>query len=540
MLGGDIQQQRPPSEQSQINKLQCNGNKSEQRDHFEALNAFLAEYQHDVNKERQSSEENQINKCQRNTDTSQQYSSESSNTMLGEQQRDEMMIKSPRCVDEVLQNLSNTGLNDDDASGMKMYSRNYTEIQLSSDMEHYDLEVDQLTSTLSNTLRVESVTSERDDNGNGLKDLYKVSWPIINEAGDQTENLEISEKYGALTPKTGHRTQRRVHHHHQSTPYHVTDILDRPLLDLDLDNDQSLDAVEEERQNSDILLHQELDPSPHYTGSRIYQNDPKPDPSPEGGRRSIDTILTPRLNNTTEVPEGASKEEFSLLNRFIEVASTNFGGNKLSVESESRVRSAALKVGLTSKFVDQLLNQNRMSEVPDSTLTYDALQHPHHSKIHQPASHENENKYQNYHSPYRHDSVPATLNDYGGEDSTYYTADYTRTTNQNRKREPTFDGCNAWGSIRENLGFLAKTCGINNFDRDDASSAVSAISWEDDSAGLSRVRRRRSRGKLRDDDKIDSLNSGHNEVQHDVRIVPSPSVRNDDQHFERKVIRQLV
>jgi len=518
MHGEDIQQQRSPLEQSQINKLQCNGDKSEQHDHFEALNAFLAEYQHDENK------------CQRNIDTSKHYPSESLNTIFGEQQRDEMMIQSPQCVDDNLQNLSSTGSNDDNTAGMKKYSRNYTELQLTGEMHHYDLEVDQLTSTLSDTLQVETVTSGKDDDGNGLRDSYEVSWPITNEAGDQTENLEMLEEYGVPTPKTGHRV----------TQYHATNILDRPLLDLNLNNDQSLDAVEEERQSSDILLHQELDPSPHYTDNSIYQNDPKPDPSPEGGRRSIDTTSTPRLNNTTEVPEGASKEEFSLLNRFIEVASTNFGGNKLSVESESRVRSAALKVGLASKFVDQLLKQNRMSEVPDSTLTYDALQHPHHSELHQPASHENENKYQNYYSPYRHDSVPATLNDYGGEDSTYYTADYTRTTNQNRKREPTFDGCNAWGSIRENLGFLAKTCGINNFDRDDASSAVSAISWEDENDGLSRVRRRRSRGKLRDDDKTDSLTSGHNEVQHDVRIVPSPSVRNDDQQFERKMIRQLV
>ena len=58
MHGEDIQQQRSPLEQSQINKLQCNGDKSEQHDHFEALNAFLAEYQHDENK------------CQRNIDTS--------------------------------------------------------------------------------------------------------------------------------------------------------------------------------------------------------------------------------------------------------------------------------------------------------------------------------------------------------------------------------------------------------------------------------------------------------------------------------------
>jgi hypothetical protein len=555
------QQQRLSSGQSPIDEPHGNCDISEQHDHFEALNAFLADYQRPRNEERKSSEETQVKKSKRNVDMTKQDPSEPLDAMFGEYQSSEIITNSSnlspsishgqnnsRDVDEVPQNLSSTELHLNNAPFNERYSRNHTDIQSTpSEMKYNDLaELDTLASTLSDTLQVETVTSEKDDDDNGLINSYQVSWPN-NEAENQGENLEITEENEDTTPKAGNIGYHH-HHPHEFTPDPITNIMDNSLIDSD--DDQSLDAIEKERQNADVSLHQELDPPPHRTDRSTYQSDPKPDPSPEGDRISIDTSSTPILNNTTEVPEGTSKEELNLLNRFIEVASSNFGGNKLSAESESRVRSAALKVGLTSKFVDQLLNKNKKSTDPDSALTYDAPQHVHPSG-HQPVSHQYENNYQNYHSPYRDDSVPATLNDHEGDNSTYYTADFSPNTNQNRRREPTVDGCDVWGSIRENLGFLAKTCGINNTDRDDAGSVVSAVSWEYDNAGSSRVRKRQSGGRLNDHDTTERVTSGHNEIQQDDRMGLSPTVRNDDQrspsirnhdqNVQRKPIRtQLV
>ncbi|OEU15361.1 hypothetical protein FRACYDRAFT_240047 [Fragilariopsis cylindrus CCMP1102] len=564
-LGEDMKQQRLSSGQSPIDKLQRNGDIPEQRDHFEDLNAFLADYKRPRNEETKSyDEDTQVNKSRRNVDITKQDPSEPLDAMFGEYQSSEIITNSSNLspsilhgqnnsqdVDEVPQNLSSTGLHFQNASFNERYSRNHTEIQSTpSELKHNDFaELDKLASTLSDTLQVETVTSENDDNDNGLRNSYQVNWPN-NEAENQGENLEITEENEATTPKAGNIGYHHHHHYpHEFTPDPITNFMDNSLMDSD--DDQALDAIEKERQNADVSLHHELDPPPHRTDRISYQSDPKPDPSPKGNRRSIDQSLTPILYNTTEVPEGTSKEELNLLNRFIEVASSNFGGNKLSAESESRVRSAALKVGLTSKFVDQLLNKNKKSTDSDPDLTYDAPHHVHHSG-HQPVSHQYENNYQDYHHTYRDDVVPATQNNHEGDNETYYTADFSPNTNQNRRREPTVDACDAWGSIRENLGFLlAKTCGINNTDRDDAGSVVSAVSWEYDNVGSSRVRKHQSRGRLNGYDMTEGVNSGHNEIQQDDRMGLSPTVRNDDQrspsvcnddqNFQRKPIRtQLV
>ena len=76
--------------------------------------------------------------------------------------------------------------------------------------------------------------------------------------------------------------------------------------------------------------------------------------------------LTP-AGEPNELPEGATEEEIRLLNRFIEVASGNFDGKKLSAQSELRVRSAASKVGLSERFVDQLLEQGQSANKEDGS-----------------------------------------------------------------------------------------------------------------------------------------------------------------------------
>ena len=376
-----------------------------------------------------------------------------------------------------------------------------------------NLEPNTLDSTIE-TIKVETVTSEEHYNEVGLGESYDVSWPLDKSFIEPT--------------------------HRQLTPYSDASILDNPLFNSD--DDQSIDAVEEDRLNANSPLQQDLYP-PFFKNKGIYKTDPKPDPSPECSRGSIDTPSTPRLNNTTDIPEGASKEELKLLNQFIEVASSNFGGNKLSAQSESRVRSAALKVGLTSKFVDQLLNQqNSKLEDSYSALTYDTLQHLQHYEVTEAVSHAYENDCQNNHPPYRYDgTISSAPYEYGhGENSTYCTADYSRTANPSIKREPTAENCNVWESIRDNLGFLAKVCGVNNFQKDDASSVVSAISWEDDNLVSSKFRRYQSKPRSR---------SNNVREQDKAACLSSPSIRNDsrqvsllnvNQQSEQKKIQQLV
>merc|ERR1711865_345971 len=203
----------------------------------------------------------------------------------------------------------------------------------------------------------------------------------------------------------------------------------------------------------------------------------------------------------------------------------------MGAQSESRVRSAALKVGLTSKFVDQLLNQNSKLEDSYSALTYDTLQHLQHYEVTEAVSHAYENDCQNNHPPYRYDGpISSAPYEYGhGENSTYYTADYSRTANPSIKREPTAENCNVWESIRDNLGFLAKVCGVNNFQKDDASSVVSAISWEDDNLVSSKFRRYQSKPRSR---------SNNVREQDKAACLSSPSIRNDSRQVSLLNVKQ--
>jgi hypothetical protein len=155
------------------------------------------------------------------------------------------------------------------------------------------------------------------------------------------------------------------------------------------------------------------------------------------------------------VPEGATEEELQLLNRFIEVAACNFDGKQLSSESEAKVRSAALKVGLSEKFVDQLLNQaqarnekKRSHKAPLSTVggEYGRYQRP-----------------DSPHTP-------------GGAE-TIYTVDLTKATKRRKTAtDATVVGCpSLWESLTKNVKNWAN-CG------DDGSSisTVPSVSWEDD------------------------------------------------------------
>ena len=324
---------------------------------------------------------------------------------------------------------------------------------------------------------------------------------------------------------TEHLKHQNEHHHRQNrrnlSP--IIRVLDRPLLDLD-DSECCFDAIEVERQNSNDSLRREPEPSIRHktSNTRSYKTDPKPDPKPDPSPKGLrrESIAPLRF---TDAPEGATKEELKLLNQFIDVASSNFGGNTLSAESESRVRSAALKVGLTSKFVDQLLSQTTKKE---ESLTFEASQQrPYSPELQQAPFHDQEKKYQQNHPAYHHNGSNIAPNDCRDDHEAYYTTDYCRTTaKQSRSHErPSDSNWNVWESLGKNFGFLAsmtaKACGVEyHTGRDDASSVVSAISWEDNDTGPSKAIKSRSGRPREADDRTEDL---------------APTFQNDEHHNDR-------
>jgi hypothetical protein len=182
-----------------------------------------------------------------------------------------------------------------------------------------------------------------------------------------------------------------------------------------------------------------------------------------------------------ELPEGASEEELNLLNRFIEVAASNFDGKKLSAESEKRVRAAAEKVGLSQKFVDQLLEQAN-------------------------ANNQARNKVIEEESPVPSVGVPTSpLYD---DQSTYYTNDKTQFTKRSSKR-PRDVGCNPWESLEQLSNMVRQwaNCGAtgdvheeeeDDGDRDDGSTIESDDRFRDElTKKLQRARRKSKKHRTR-------------------------------------------
>jgi hypothetical protein len=200
----------------------------------------------------------------------------------------------------------------------------------------------------------------------------------------------------------------------------------------------------------------------------------------------------------TEASGAPSRDELTLLNQFIEVSSGNFGGNKLSAESELRVRAAALKIGLTPKFVDQLLKQQQNLSDPFTCEVQNpqGIQPPQQTQKgymgklpHNPQMQGGPSP-----APYIYGGDP-----YVGETSTYYSADMTRETRRTKKTEASDAGCNVWDTweaLRTNLGFaLAKVC-ASNTNGDDESSISSRGSMEEKKRRRTSKRHRKSRQSI--------------------------------------------
>lgn len=164
-----------------------------------------------------------------------------------------------------------------------------------------------------------------------------------------------------------------------------------------------------------------------------------------------------------ELPEGATEEELNLLNRFIEVAASNFDGKKLSADSERRVRAAALKVGLSQKFVDQLLEQ---------------------------ANIKNESGKEEY-APVSTVGVPTSPDNTrtAGDASTYYTHDMTQFTRKTKK-EPEEAGCSVWeqlDSLAETIRGWANCGGTTTVSPNEKRNEENHNSHDDDGSSISSV-----------------------------------------------------
>jgi hypothetical protein len=528
-------------EEIRTNNIQQTDDDSLKRDHLGALNKFLVEYQPSEKQEGHTSEVGRSNVNRDNNDTIEERCDlDFENKIEGRIQRDAKILKKS------------------DTTPRKNNSRR----------GHLDVLTVKSSSTFSEASLLDAVADDVEQDEENITKSSEVSWPVDDEARGNREGpispnepayLKMGQQkdqdlprdfqnpsdYDRLQPVPNNSSPQRhskftstryepcdkdsdyaEHMQHQYEHHHrrrrdlgpIIRVLDRPLLDLD--EGESLDAIEVERQNSnDSSWFEPESTTASVVDNQTYQIDPKPDPlpplpDPSPRENPTVSIASPTSKNCTEIPEGATKEELNLLNHFIDVASSNFGGNMLSAESESRVRSAALKVGLTSKFVDQLLDQTmKQREVPGSGSAFiDSRQHQYPHDLPQTSYRDQEDGYSRNYFAYQHGIPKNGHNDYRADNETDISVDYSRTnTNQNRRRhERDAKNCNAWDSFGKNLGFLssltARVCGVNyHSGRDDESSVVSAISWEGDATGASKAKKRRSRNLRESEDGVENI-----------------------------------
>jgi hypothetical protein len=118
--------------------------------------------------------------------------------------------------------------------------------------------------------------------------------------------------------------------------------------------------------------------------------------------------------------------------------------------------------------------------------------------------------------PHQYNDYPQSIPLHGGEASTYYSGDMTRTTKRTKKTEASDAGCSVWDTISKNFGYaLAKTCGIKNSaaGRDDGSSISSAPSLEEKVRGSSMKHNRSKSSKRRSGGQKDPQRDVHYQQQ---------------------------
>ncbi|KAG7359649.1 hypothetical protein IV203_034747 [Nitzschia inconspicua] len=427
----------------------------------------------------------------------------------------------------------------------------YGNVQQEKHMQ--ELEIKESSSTLSNLLQVNTATTEEDDDV-GLNSPHEGDWP--------SDRIDTQSREIGLASPTAYRSsdsaddefdeaEIRAAAKQNGIPSPIIEILIRQSKEAQrrdprvgqtitgiakYDSDTGLpastrhlyngsphqahgfnigrtwDTVEEEKCEWPVTAsHDVMQTTPCANLEHQVQGGGilKPDPSPVAGlvgsrySTSFHTRMDPSSQPdypATDVPEGTTSEDLKLLNRFIEVASGNFGGNKLSAESESRVRAAAFKIGLTPKFVDQMLKQQSEHNNTKDPFTYErpaanAVNHQPPVPVYHNYYGDPQQRPQTFHPESSSGQYAYGEETYVGETSTYYSADVTRTTKRTKKTQEN-EGCNVWESwenIRSNIGLaLAKACGTTTkTGGDDGSSISSAASWDENEKGPKRVRRKR-------------------------------------------------
>ena len=528
---------------------------SEERNHLEALSVFLTTYRHDEEQKGYTSGGGRVNAHQAiNNTIEHQDHLDVQNSERGNSRRDDPTLEWPDIIPGKV-NVASTGLDENVSTNFSETDIVDTVVSNADEGNNEDVESDEISwpaddentnargsfsSNVSAELRIDLSTNQEDNSRTQLKAQRIHHRKSLDSINDDVTKDKYSERASNSTECPRHQKIYR----HQENRLHtgpIVKVLDRPLLDLD-DSEECFDAIEVERQKSNDSGY--LEPAESRTtftsNSRIYQADlkpdPLPDPSPKGSRKLSPkgsrrlSYATLGSKNATEVPEGATEEELKLLNHFIEVASSNFGGNILSADSESRVRLAALKVGLTSKFVDQLLNQTMSKEKDDPSSRLSFIPSQPSSGLEQKPFNDRDTKHlQNDYNTYQHDRSNYVVNDYG-DNGTNDGIDYysRRTVKERRRYERPAEDCNVWDSLGKSLGLIAnmtaRVCGVeyHSRNRDDASSIVSAISWEEDNTG----RRRRSER---------SRESGYERAEHFV--APNHPA---DQHRERTTQQRVT
>ncbi len=486
----NIKKRRQSHERFHDNSFQEKDDKSAERRHLEALGEFLVSYSLDDRRDGSPSGERRAHSSER---SEQRDHPEIENTVHRESQRDDS-------AEEWSDARGTVAMEGFDENKARVYSENDAVHDASKNLNSDQMEPsesyevswpadDDVNTSPRGSFSSKALVQENE----GHEPRSSSRRKSTNSINDDTTNDRYREK--EVDSPDGPQQQQQYSHRE----YPVR-ILDRPLLDLD-DDEEYYDAIEVERQDSNDSGYLEPeatrthsnDPQSYHTCMGLKQ-DPLPDPSPKGngklspkGSRMSFTALGPI--DSADAPEGATEEELKLLNHFIEVASSNFNGNTLSADSEARVRSAALKVGLTSKFVDQLLNQT-MSEREEKTsprLSYIPSENP-------PSSYgsEESNYVHNDYNAHPRQSANYVTNDYDDNGTNDGVEHYSRrTARERRKHEDPPDVLgNAWDGLVKAVGFFAsstaKACGMDYHNRRDDESVVSALSWEGGNDGRRR------------------------------------------------------
>ncbi|KAL3941746.1 MAG: hypothetical protein SGBAC_003958 [Bacillariaceae sp.] len=193
-----------------------------------------------------------------------------------------------------------------------------------------------------------------------------------------------------------------------------------------------------------------------------------------------------------DIPEGVPKEDVKLLERFIQLSTSQIEGKHLSAASESRVRSAAANVGLAEDVIDQMLEQARW-KIEQKEADEDSL---HLQEIDTNDNNNNSTHHQYYSDTsnlhvHFEDGGHSTRHKFGGAspvkpaypESPGYTVPRDERWSNRRRRSEGYnrnacnDPCRILGNIKDNLLYWANCQGGGSFDEEEYSITGSDLQF---------------------------------------------------------------